>query len=165
LFLPLLAFNLWLVQKHGNAAPPSEAEKPESERRTMPFMPNFLRKDLAMWLISLNILALLASVFPWQLGKQFDALAPAPVGIHPEWYFMSPFEMLKLLGMVKWLQGAPGEIAGILLFTIGIALWVMIPFYDTGRDSGKRGRAAHYFGLIAVFALLATTAIGYWTIR
>jgi quinol-cytochrome oxidoreductase complex cytochrome b subunit len=165
LFLPLLAFHLWLVQKHGNAAPPSEAEKPESERRTMPFMPNFLRKDLAMWLISLNILALLASVFPWQLGKQFDALAPAPVGIHPEWYFMSPFEMLKLLGMVKWLQGAPGEIAGILLFTIGIALWVMIPFYDTGRDSGKRGRAAHYFGLIAVFALLATTAIGYWTIR
>ena len=35
----------------------------------MPFLPNFLRKDLAMWLISLNILALLASVFPWSLGK------------------------------------------------------------------------------------------------
>jgi cytochrome b6 len=165
LFLPLLAFHLWLVQKHGNAAPPSEEAKPARDRKTMPFMPNFLRKDLAMWLISLNILALLASVFPWQLGKQFDSLAPAPMGIHPEWYFMSPFEMLKLLGMVKWLQGEPGEIAGILLFTIGIALWVMIPFYDTSRDSGKRGRAAHYFGLIAVFALLATTAIGYWTIR
>ena len=51
-----------------------------------------------MWLISLNVLALLASVFPWSLGKQFDSLAPAPMGIHPEWYFMSPFEMLKLLG-------------------------------------------------------------------
>ena len=165
LFLPLLGFHLWLVQKHGNAAPPSEEAKPVSERKTMPFMPNFLRKDLAMWLISLNVLALLASVFPWQLGKQFDSLAPAPMGIHPEWYFMSPFEMLKLLGMVKWLQGEPGEIAGILLFTIGIALWVLIPFYDTSRDSGKRGRAAHYFGLIAVFALLATTVIGYWTIR
>jgi cytochrome b6 len=165
LFLPLLAFHLWLVQKHGNAAPPSEEAKPQGERKTMPFMPNFLRKDLAMWLISLNVLALLASVFPWQLGKQFDSLAPAPMGIHPEWYFMSPFEMLKLLGIVKWLQGEPGEIAGILLFTIGIALWVMIPFYDTSRDSGKRARAAHYFGLIAVLALLATTAIGYWTIR
>jgi cytochrome b6 len=165
LFLPLLAFHLWLVQKHGNAAPPSEEAKPVRDRKTMPFTPNFLRKDLAMWLISLNILALLASVFPWQLGKQFDSLAPAPMGIHPEWYFMSPFEMLKLLGMVKWLQGEPGEIVGILLFTIGIALWVMIPFYDTSRDSGKRGRAAHYFGLLAVFALLATTAIGYWTIR
>jgi len=45
----------------------------------------------------LNILALLASVFPWSLGKPYDSLAPAPMGIHPEWYFMSPFEMLKLL--------------------------------------------------------------------
>ena len=58
-----------------------------------------------------------------------------------------------------------GSLAGILLFTIGIALWVLIPFYDKNSDSGRRGRAAHYFGLIAVFALLATTAIGYWTIR
>jgi cytochrome b6 len=163
LFLPLLGFHLWLVQKHGNAAPPSEEAKPASQRKTMPFMPNFLRKDLAMWLISLNVLALLASVFPWQLGKQFDSLAPAPVGIHPEWYFMSPFEMLKLLGSV--LPGAVGEIAGILLFTIGIALWVLIPFYDKDKYSGKRGRAAHYFGLIAIIALLVTTAIGYWTIR
>jgi cytochrome b6 len=131
----------------------------------MPFMPNFLRKDLAMWLISLNILALLASVFPWALGKQYDSLAPAPVGIHPEWYFMSPFEMLKLLGMIKFLQGEPGEIAGILLFSLGIGLWILIPFYDIREESGQRARAAHYFGLLAVFALLATTVIGYWTIR
>jgi cytochrome b6 len=97
------------------------------------------------------------------LGKPFDALAPAPVGIHPEWYFMSPFEMLKMLGAV--LPGEVGEIAGILLFTVGIALWVLIPFYDSSKESGKRGRAAHYFGLLAVIALLATTVIGYWTIR
>jgi len=163
LFLPLLGFHLWLVQKHGNAAPPSEEAKPLSARKTMPFMPNFLRKDLAMWLISLNILALLASVFPWTLGKAFDPLAPAPTGIHPEWYFMSPFEMLKLLG--AFLPGAVGEIAGILLFTIGIVLWILIPFYDSTSASGKRGRAAHYFGIVAVALLLATTAIGYWTIR
>ena len=163
LFLPLLGFHLWLVQRHGNAMPPAEERKPVAERKTMPFFPNFIRKDLAMWLISLNLLALLASVFPWSLGKPADMLVPAPQGIHPEWYFMSPFEMLKLLGSV--LPGASGEIAGILIFTLGIALWVLIPFYDTTNDSGRRARAAHYFGLIAVFALLATTAIGYWTIR
>jgi cytochrome b6 len=163
LFVPLLAFHLWLVQKHGNAAPPSEELKPASERRSMPFMPNFLRKDLAMWIISLNVLALLASVFPWQLGKAYDALAPAPMGIHPEWYFMSPFEMLKILGAV--LPGEAGEIAGLMLFTIGIVLWILIPFYDKNNESGRRARVAHYFGLIAVFLLLATTAIGYWTIR
>jgi quinol-cytochrome oxidoreductase complex cytochrome b subunit len=163
LFLPLLGIHLWLVQRHGNAVPPSEEAKPASQRKSMPFMPNFLRKDLAMWLISLNILALLASVFPWQLGKQYDGLAPAPLGIHPEWYFMSPFEMLKLLGTI--LPGEAGEIAGIVLFTLGIALWVMIPFYDKDRESGRRGRNAHYFGLIAVFLLLATTAIGYWSVK
>ena len=163
LFLPLLAFHLWLVQKHGNAMPPSEEAKPASERKTMPFMPNFLRKDLAMWIISLNILALLASVFPWQLGKQYDSLSPAPLGIHPEWYFMSPFEMLKILGSI--LPGEAGEIAGLLLFTAGIVLWILIPFYDKKKEAGQRARTAHYFGLLAVFAVLATTAIGYWTIR
>jgi cytochrome b6 len=163
LFLPLLGFHLWLVQKHGNAVPPSEEAKPAGERKSIPFMPSFLRKDLAMWLISLNLLALLASVFPWSLGKPFDALAPAPNGIHPEWYFMSPFEMLKILG--NWLPGATGEIAGLLLFTLGIVLWILIPFYDLKSDAGRRARAAHYFGLVAVILLLATTAIGYWTIR
>jgi quinol-cytochrome oxidoreductase complex cytochrome b subunit len=163
LFLPLLGFHLWLVQRHGNALPPSEEARPARERKSMPFMPNFLRKDLAMWLISLNILALLASVFPWSLGKQYDALAPAPMGIHPEWYFMSPFEMLKILG--AFLPGAIGEIAGILLFTLGIMLWILIPFYDTNEESGKRAHLAHYFGLLAIVALLSTTLIGYWTIR
>jgi cytochrome b6 len=85
------------------------------------------------------------------------------MGIHPEWYFMSPFEMLKLLG--SFLPGEAGEIAGILIFTLGIVLWVLIPFYDTTSDAGRRARAAHYFGLLAVFALLATTVFGYWTVR
>jgi len=163
LFIPLLAFHLWLVQRHGNAVPPSEEAKPASQRKSIPFMPSFLRKDLAMWLITLNVIALLASVFPWALGKQYDALAPAPAGIHPEWYFMSPFEMLKILGL--FLQGEAGEIAGILLFTLGIVLWILIPFYDNSKESGRRARAAHYFGLLAIFALVATTVVGYWTVR
>jgi quinol-cytochrome oxidoreductase complex cytochrome b subunit len=151
------------VQRHGNALPPSEESKPAAARKSMPFFPSFLRKDLAMWLISLNILALLASVFPWSLGKPADMLVPAPMGIHPEWYFMSPFEMLKLLG--AFLPGAAGEIAGILIFTLGIVIWVLIPFYDKATGAGHRARYAHYFGLFAVFALLATTILGYWKIR
>jgi cytochrome b6 len=166
IFLPLLGFHLWLVQRHGNAVPPCVETLSPEQRKSMPFFPNFVRKDLAMWLISLNILALLASVFPWSLGKPFDPLAPAPMGIHPEWYFMSPFEMLKLLGFVfSGKYAALGEIAGILLFTLGIVLWLLIPFYDKSKESRQRARVAHYFGLLAVFALLATTIIGYWTIR
>jgi cytochrome b6 len=71
--------------------------------------------------------------------------------------------MLKILG--NWLPGEAGEIAGLLLFTLGIVLWILIPFYDLKNDAGRRARDAHYFGLVAVILLLATTAIGYWTIR
>jgi cytochrome b6 len=163
IFLPLLGFHLWLVQRHGNAAPPSIEALPPAERKSEPFVPNFMFKDLAMWLIALNILTLLAAVFPWSLGKPYDALAPAPLGIHPEWYFMSPFEMLKLIGAV--LPGSSGEIAGMMLVNVGILLWLLIPFYDSTRESGRRGRVAHYFGLLVIFALLATTAIGYWSVR
>jgi cytochrome b6 len=68
-----------------------------------------------------------------------------------------------MLGSV--LPGASGEIVGMLLVNVAIVLWLLIPFYDSTRESGRRGRIAHYFGLIAVMLLLATTAIGYWTIR
>jgi quinol-cytochrome oxidoreductase complex cytochrome b subunit len=63
-------------------APPSEEAKPAHERHGIPFFPNFLMKDFAMWLIALNVLAMLASLYPWDLGPQADPLAPGAAG-HP----------------------------------------------------------------------------------
>jgi len=158
LFLPLLGLHLWMVQKHGNALPPSEEAKPESERKTMLFFPNFMAKDLAMWLITLNVIALLAAVFPWQLGPPADPLAPAPEGIHPEWYFMSQFAMLKLLGQV--FPGYAGEAIGMTLFTLGMVLWVLIPVFDNNKTEGKRARQITYFGIFVIAVLLVTTLLG-----
>jgi cytochrome b6 len=159
MFIPLLAFHLWLVQKHGNAWPPSEEKKPVEARQTIPFFPNFLMKDLAMWLIALNVLAVLASMFPWDLGQPADALKPAPPGIHPEWYYMSSFQVLKLFG--TWFPGAWGEAIGIVIFTLGLVLWFLIPLYDPTRTAGRRGRNATYFGMFALAVLLVTTIWGY----
>jgi quinol-cytochrome oxidoreductase complex cytochrome b subunit len=159
LFVPLLAFHLWLVTKHGNAIPPSESAKPEAQRKSIPFFPNFAMKDLAMWLIALNLLALMAVFFPWQLGPPADALTPAPLGIHPEWYFMSSFQVLKVFG--TWLPGRPGEVLGMTLFNLGLVLWFFIPFYDTSTEKGRRARHALYLGLLAVAVLVITTLWGY----
>jgi quinol-cytochrome oxidoreductase complex cytochrome b subunit len=159
-FIPILVFHLWLVQKHGNASPPSELEKPQSQRRTIPFFPNFIMKDLAMWLIALNVIALFASLFPWDLGTAADALKPAPAGIHPEWYYMSSFQMLKIMGSI--FPGAVGEGIGIIIFTLGLVLWFLIPFYDGKNESGQRARYATYFGLLAMAVLVITTFWGYW---
>ena len=163
LFVPLLGFHLWLVQKHGNAVPPSEEVKPAEQRRSIPFFPNFMMKDLAMWLIALNVLALMAAMFPWDLGQAADPLKPAPVGIHPEWYFMSQFQVLKAVGDL--FRGAAGEIIGLVLFTLGLVLWFLVPLYDPSRESGRRARRATYFGLLALGILILTTAWGYWSVH
>ncbi len=163
LFVPLLGFHLWLVQRHGNAWPPAEEAKPAATRKTIPFFPNFLMKDLAMWLIALNVLALLASLFPWDLGDPADPLKPAPPGIHPEWYYMSSFQVLKLFG--QWFPGLAGEAVGMVLFTLGLVLWFLVPLYDTTQLAGRRARNATYFGLFALAVLVATTIWGYAGLR
>lgn len=159
LFILVLAFHLWLVQRHGNAVPPSEEARRPADRNSIPFFPNFLFKDLAMWLIALNVLAILASLFPWRLGPQADSLVPAPVGIHPEWYFMSQFQVLKLLG--KWFPGAVGELLGVALFTAGLALWALIPLYDKNNQCQRRARIATWLGLAALVGFIVTTVWGY----
>lgn len=162
LYAPLLFFHMWLVQRHGNAMPPAEEAKPASERRTIPFFPDFFSRDLGMWLIALNVLAALAALYPWQLGPQADPIAPAPLGIHPEWYFMSPFQLLKVFG--RWFPGTAGEVLGIGLFTLVLLVWAMVPLYDTRTKAGRRGRAATWFGYFVLVGLIGTTIWGYWEI-
>jgi quinol-cytochrome oxidoreductase complex cytochrome b subunit len=162
LFLPLLGLHLWLVQKYGNALPPSEEAKPASQRKSIPFFPNFLMMDLAMWLIAINILAVLASIYPWDLGPQADPLQPAPLGIHPEWYFMSQFQVLKVLG--DWIPGTAGEFVGMGLFTVAMIGWTLVPLYDTSSERGRRARNATYFGLLILIGGIVTTIWGYLAI-
>lgn len=159
IFLPVLALHLWLVQKHGNALPESEEAKPPAERKSIPFFPNFMAMDLAMWLIALNVIALLAAIFPWDLGPPADPLKAAPAGIHPEWYFMSQFQTLKLIGKV--FPGFTGEVIGMSLFTVGLILWALVPVFDTRTAAGRRGRITTYFGLFALLVLVVTTVWGY----
>lgn len=163
LYLPLLGIHLWLVQRHGNALPPSEEAKPESERKSIPFFPNFLIKDFAMWLIALNAIAVFAAVFPWQLGPPADSLKPAPAGIHPEWYFMSQFQTLKFLG--RLFPGMAGEAIGMTLFTLGLALWFLVPLFDKEKPVGRMGRRTTVFGLFVVGILVVTTIWGYMGAR
>ena len=159
LFVPILLFHLVLVQKQGMSIPEDEQAKPESQRKSVPFFPNFALKDLGMWLVTLNVLGFLAAVFPWGLGEMADPLKPAPMDIHPEWYFMSSFQVLKLFGRV--FPGEFGEFFGLGVFTLGLVLWAIVPLYDTSREEGRKSRNATYFGLLALFILVVTTLWGY----
>jgi len=159
LFLPLLGFHLFLVQKHGNALPPGEEAKPESQRRSVPFFPNFFAMDLAMWLIALNVVTILATLYPWSLGAQADPLTPTPNGIHPEWYFMSQFQTLKVVG--RLIPGITGEIFGMLLFTAVLVFWAIIPVFDRESAGGRRARMTAWIGYAILAGMLIFTIWGY----
>jgi quinol-cytochrome oxidoreductase complex cytochrome b subunit len=159
LFALVLIFHLYLVQRHGNAVPPSEEAKAPAKRRSIPFFPDFMVKDLAMWLIALNVLGFLACMVPWGLGPQADPVVAAPAGIHPEWYFMAPFQLLKVLG--NWLPGTTGEMVGILLPAVGGLVWAVIPLFDRSAKNVVAARVATWFGILALVGLVGLTVWGY----
>ncbi len=158
IFTVLLGIHLVLIQRQGMSEP--LAEEATESQKTMPFFPNFLLRDLLFWLIVLNLLAILAVFFPWELGRKADAFAPAPAGIKPEWYFLFMFQTLKYIPGKLWIFD--GEIFGILLFSTGGLLWTLVPFWDMKSKRGERNRGITYIGLFIVFYMIILTILG-WT--
>ena len=159
IFTILLAIHLILIQRQGISEPMHFSEKPASEKKTMPFFPNFLLRDLLLWLIVLNILAVLAVFFPAELGHKADPFASAPAGIKPEWYFLFMFQSLKYFP--SHILFAEGEMVGILLFGAAGLLWLLIPFWDRKSSRGERNRFVNYLGLFAVIFIIILTILGW----
>jgi cytochrome b6 len=157
LFTVFLGIHLLLVQRQGMSEPLHIKE--ESERKSMPFFPNFILRDLTLWLLVLNLLAILAVFFPWELGKKADPFAPAPAGIKPEWYFLYMFQTLKYIPGRLWFLD--GEVLGIVLFGIAGILWTVVPFWDHKSSRGEQNRFVNYLGLFAVMYIILFTIIGW----
>lgn len=159
IFTVLLGIHLLLVQRQGMSEPLGFENKPINEKKTMPFFPNFLLRDILFWLVVLNIVALLAVLFPWELGVKADPFAPAPAGIKPEWYFMFMFQSLKYIpSHVLFMDG---EVLGILLFSAAGLLWTLIPFWDRKTLRGEKSRFINYIGIFAIVYIILFTIIGY----
>src|SRR3989304_1607085 len=85
--IALLGIHLFLVQKQGMSVPGRVAEKHcgVEEVPSMPFVPHFLVRDMVGWYLALGILAVLAALFPWELGEKLaDPFASTPEGTKPE---------------------------------------------------------------------------------
>ncbi|MCB0832072.1 MAG: cytochrome bc complex cytochrome b subunit [Bacteroidetes bacterium] len=159
IFTVLLFVHLLLVQRQGMSEPLGIEKSQVAPPKTMPFFPNFLLRDVLFWLIVLNILAILAVFFPWELGKKADAFASAPEGIRPEWYFMFMFQTLKMLPAHLWI--IEGEVFGILMFGLAGLLWMLVPFWDRKSSQGLENKFINYAGIFAVAYILFCTILGY----
>ena len=150
-----IAVHVLLVQLHGMHVP----EKYVGKSKTMRFFPNFLLRDLIGWILAIGVLAALAAIFPWELGKKADAFAPAPAGIRPEWYFLFMFQTLKYLP--ARILVFDGEVVGILAFGLGALVWFLIPFLDRKGASPRTRFVFKVFGVVVVIYIVVFTIIGF----
>ncbi|MDF1544642.1 MAG: cytochrome bc complex cytochrome b subunit [bacterium] len=162
----LLAAHLIFIQRQGMSEPLEWANKPESEKTYQKFFPHFAMKDLLVWLIVLNVLAVLAVLFPdgigvihWPLGEKADPFAPPPAVIRPEWYFMFAFQALKMLpAHVLFLEG---ELFGIIVFSLGGLIWALVPFFDRKSARNEGSQLYRYFGYFVLLFVIGMTLYGY----
>jgi cytochrome b6 len=134
-------------------------EIPEEKKKWMPFFPNFLLRDLLLWLIVLGILLFLSVYYPWDLGFKADPFASAPAGIKPEWYFMFMFQTLKYIPAHMFF--IEGEIVGVLLFGIAGIAWMLVPFFEIKAKREKRLNLMTIIGLVSILYIIIMTIIGY----
>jgi cytochrome b6 len=158
LIVGLLGLHVYLVQKHGMSVPPS-VEREGGSKRSLPFVPSFLLRDLVGWLAALAIVAALAAYFPAELGAKADPFAPAPAGIRPEWYFMFMFQTLKYLpAHILWMEG---EVVGVGAFAVAGLLLFLLPWLDRPRPDGRPKPWITWIGLGIIAYIIVLTILGY----
>jgi cytochrome b6 len=123
-------------------------------------MPDFLLRDLFGWTLALGVLAALAALFPWERGEKADPFAPAPSNIRPEWYFMSMFQVLRVVPGGSVL-GIENEVWAILSFGVLGLLGFLIPFLDRGIVTRGRSPLFTILGLVALTFIVVMTCWGY----
>lgn len=166
LFTVILSTHLLLIQRQGMSEPLDWQDKPPEKKQYIKFFPQFMYRDVLVWLIALNVLALLAVVFPdgvgvlhWPLGDKADPFAAPPASIRPEWYFMFAFQALKFLP--AHILSIEGELIGVLFFTIGGIVWTLVPFWDRASVKGRRSKLIIWFGFLVLAFMIIMSILGY----
>ncbi|HEX9725539.1 MAG TPA: cytochrome bc complex cytochrome b subunit [Vicinamibacteria bacterium] len=154
----LLLLHLLFIQRQGMSVPDSQQEE-AGRRLGTKFFPNYFLRELIGWAVALAILAALASLFPWELGRKADPFAPAPAGIKPEWYFLFMFQTLKYLPAT--IAGIEGEFVGLVFFGVAGLLWFFWPLIDRGSPGGKRSPLVTTVGVAALAFIAVMTLLGY----
>ncbi|UCH43965.1 MAG: cytochrome bc complex cytochrome b subunit [Nitrospiraceae bacterium] len=157
-FLSIVGLHIFLVWRIGLSVPPlSQSAEEESEwtefrhatySRSYPFYPNFLLKEVSMIMLFLAVTFFIMSFMP-TLFLPEAATTPAdplntPADIKPEWYFLAPYQMLKMI---------PNKFLGISLQIIAIIVFLFWPFFDTRAERNIMKRPL-IFGLFLVLLAL-----------
>jgi cytochrome b6 len=150
LVMLFLSAHLMLVQILGTSSPIGYKEAGLIKGYDK-FFPTFLAKDGIGWMIGFALLVYLAVMFPWEVGIKANPLSPAPLGIKPEWYFWSQFQLLKDFKF----EG--GELLAIVVFTLGAIFWLLVPFIDRQSTKEQKSTVFTVIGILVLAFILVNT--------
>jgi ubiquinol-cytochrome c reductase cytochrome b subunit len=155
LLMGLFALHAFLVRRIGISAPPGDGGGEEEWKQFRhvdypdgpPFYPYFVSRELMMTIVYVIVMFCIIAWKP-ALFLPPDTAIPAdplntPLHIRPEWYFLAPYQMLKLV---------PNKFLGIALQLALVGVFVLWPFIDRSRQANILKRPL----MLALF--LATVA-------
>ena len=162
ILVTLVSIHLFLVRRIGISSPPFDrrgAREPWTKFRHedhpdgYPFFPHFVLKETYMVMVFFIIMFFIITFAP-TLFLPEDASIPAdplktPMHIKPEWYFLAPYQMLKLV---------PNKFVGVVLQIIMVALFLLWPFLDVKKEDNivkRRGLLAFFIAAIIVWVILS----------
>ena len=155
--LLVIGFHITLNQLQGSSTPIGIVP----QKRGIPFLPNYLYRDALTWTFGTIFLFSLVLLFPVQLGGKADPFSSAPTGIHPEWYFLTLFETLRLM---------PGTLFGFdseMIVNVGVGLVALgllaVPFLDRAAAMERSGKLFPAIGIIAILYMSLTITLAYLT--
>jgi len=153
----ILAVHMILVQKEGMSVPLKD-EIAKKKVPSLPFWPNFILREVMIWLVLLGTLMTIALLFAPSLGPSADLMAPAPAGVKPEWYFLFLFQTLKIfpanMGPVT------GEFVAVVIIILTVVAIFFLPFLDN-KPGGKKGKFWTYAG---IFGLIYAIVFSIWSL-
>jgi cytochrome b6 len=113
------------------------------------YFSSYLPKEVAVWLIGFAVFIVIASLYPWELGRGYDLAHPSepPENVHPEWYFMFLFQTLRL--MPEWMA--------FIGFGLFLLFWTVAPFLDKKANS----KVHTIIGCVILLVVVAMTVMAY----
>jgi ubiquinol-cytochrome c reductase cytochrome b subunit len=144
-----------IIEPDANTAPVDKFKR-EVHLESEPCYPNFTTKRLFIVLCYFTVIFFILTFFPNlflppEANIQADPMM-TPEFIRPEWYFLAPYQLLKIV---------PNDVLGISMITIFCVVLLFWPFFDptdTGRNIHKRPLLLS----LAVIVLVLWTILTIW---